>query len=267
MNFSVVLSVFHKDDPVFFDLALKSLVEQTIVPPEVIVVSDGPITDALSEVLQKYLTRYSFFVHIPCAQNMGPAHAWNLGIAAARYDWIARMDADDICIDERFEIQIAYIKSNPDISLLGGCISEFIMNPEITHNIRKAPLTLDKIVACSKKSNPFNHVTVFFSKAAHAAAGKYVQVDGFVDYYLWVRMLNLGIKAANVDRTLVKVRVGNDMVGRRIGLKYAKSEFEFNVAVMKIGFFTTMQGCRNIFLRCGLRLLPKFLVSYLYSLR
>ncbi|WP_415893408.1 glycosyltransferase [Neptuniibacter sp. PT8_73] len=267
MNFSVVMSVYVKDVADYLQQALDSLINQTLLPSEIIIVSDGPLTENLYEVIDNFIEHHENSLHIKCPVNKGPANAWNLGVAESGYDWIARMDADDICLPDRFEKQIAYLTDNPQVALLGGAISEFDTDPDMVKNNRNVPTSLREIVSLSKKRNPFNHVTVMFNKQAYLAAGKYIQITGFVDYYLWVRMLNDEIIAHNLDSVLVKVRVGNDMVGRRIGINYAKSEFEFNFETYKIGFFSFREAFRNILLRCSFRLLPRKFVSWMYSLR
>ena len=78
-----------------------------------------------------------------------------------------------------------------------------------------------------KKRNAFNHMAVMFKKSAILESGGYQVVPYFEDYDLWVRVVQCGFQVANIPEKLVKARIGNDMIGRRHGISYAKHEVSF----------------------------------------
>jgi len=267
MKFSIIMSVYIKDNNIFLKKSLESLVTQTLIPNEIILVADGVLSNSLYEVINSYKHRYDFIKFISYEKNKGPAYAWNIAIENSQNDWIARMDADDICEIDRFEKQVLFLKNNPKVLLLGGHISEFNSDENAPVGIKKAPIGMSNIVKFSKKRNPFNHVTVFFKKELWSNAGRYIQISGFVDYYLWIRVLSKNTFVENLDTPLVKVRVGNDMIGRRIGWGYLKNEIKFMHCSYKIGYISFYQMVKNIVVRAPVRILPKNFVKKLYKFR
>jgi len=103
MKFSVVMSVYIKDNDFFLKKSLESLVSQTLLPDEIILVADGALKSSLYKVISNYRCQYDFIKFISYEENKGPAYAWNIAIENSNNDWIARMDADDICEIDRFE--------------------------------------------------------------------------------------------------------------------------------------------------------------------
>ena len=130
MNFSVLMSVYEKETPEYLQAALDSiLVNQTIMPTEVVVVEDGPLNDGLYDILEEFRKKFPCLKTVPLRKNVGLGDALNEGLKHCSYEWVARMDSDDIAVDTRFESQLTFIKHNPDIDLLGGNITEFLNSP------------------------------------------------------------------------------------------------------------------------------------------
>jgi glycosyltransferase involved in cell wall biosynthesis len=125
-SISVVMPVYHEDVAEHFDLALESLSSQTLRANEILVVKDGPLTDALDDVLQRWIERDSSMKVVELKTNQGLSAALNAGIDAANYDWIARMDADDICRAQRFDKQCARISPLGGMAIFGGMIISFV---------------------------------------------------------------------------------------------------------------------------------------------
>ena len=97
-NFSIITSVYKNDKPEFVRVALDSmLVNQSVKPTEIVLVQDGPVPDGLSELLSEYETKYPEVMNIiHLEKNGGLGNALKLGTETARYDFVARMDSDDI---------------------------------------------------------------------------------------------------------------------------------------------------------------------------
>jgi len=265
MKFSVLLSVYNKELPSYLRRALQSIWDNQILKPqEIVIVKDGPLTKELNSIINTF-SKYAPVKTIVLKQNMGLGFALAVGVQQCTCELIARMDSDDISLSERFEKQINYYKSNPDISLLSSQIAEFINDPSVATSIRKVPISNSDILRFAKKRNPMNHVAVMFKKSAVLNAGNYVPFHGYEDYYLWVRMLIKGYKAANIDDNLVYVRIGNNMIARRQGIKFFKEEFRLQKEFKKLGFINNKERFQNIILRAFLRLLPVFVLKIVYK--
>lgn len=240
LRFSVSMCVYGKDDPVWFDTAVASVLNQTVAPSEVVLVVDGPVPDALNEIILKYEANEIFHV-IRFKENQGHGNARRAGLAACQNELVALMDADDICTLTRFEKQLAAFAKDPTLDIVGGNIDEFIGEPDNVIAKRNVPEDDVAIKTYMKKRCPMNQMTVMFKKASVEKVGGYVDWYCDEDYYLWLRMALNGMKFANLPETLVFVRVGEEMYQRRGGWKYFKSEAKLQKFMRKnkiIGFGT-----------------------------
>lgn len=225
-KFSVITSVYKNDKPEYVRVALDSmLVNQTIKPAEIVLVQDGPVPAELSSLLNEYECKYAGVMNIiRLEKNGGLGNALQLGTKTAKYDLVARMDSDDICLPNRFEKQLAYMEQHQDCEIVGGQMTEFIGEPTNIVGKRNVPLSDNDIKEYMKSRCALNHVTVMFRKNAVLKAGNYQDWFWNEDYYLWVRMWLKGCAFGNVSDTLVNVRSGADQYARRGGMKYFKSE-------------------------------------------
>lgn len=225
-KFSVVTSVYHNDNPDFVSLALDSVtILQTRIPDEIVLVIDGPIPKNLLNKLDEYISKSPVaFNIIRLSQNRGLGNALKVGVEAAKYEIIARMDSDDVSLPDRFEKQIGFMEQNPQFDVVGGQITEFISKEANIVGSRIVPYEHEKILSWLKSRCPFNHVSVAMSRSRVLDVGNYHDWHFNEDYYLWIRMALAGCHFANLPDTLVNVRVGKDMYARRGGWKYFKSE-------------------------------------------
>ena len=224
--FSVAMSVYHKDNAAFFDQALQSITEkQTVKPSEIVLVCDGSLNSDLDAVISSYLARFPIFNVIRLPQNKGLGNALKLAVENASNELIARMDSDDLSVPDRFEQQLNYFRSHPEIDIVGGDITEFIGEEENIVGKRAVPETDTEIKEYMKKRAAFNHVSVMYKKSAVQAAGGYQDWFWNEDYYLWIRMQLNNAVFANTGTVLVNVRVGEEMYQRRGGKKYFQSEY------------------------------------------
>lgn len=223
--FSVAISVYKNDNPEHFDRALESITDfQTIVPDEIVLVVDGPISDELDQVIKKFQAKYDIFKIIRLKQNGGLGNALRIAVENASYEFIARMDSDDISVPTRFEQQLCFFNQYPDVDIVGGDITEFINKETNIVGKRSVPKTNDEIREYMKIRCAMNHVSVMYKKASVMAAGGYQDWFWNEDYYLWIRMWLNNAVFANTGTVLVNVRVGEEMYQRRGGEKYYRSE-------------------------------------------
>lgn len=224
-KFSVITSVYKNDKVEFVSIALDSIINQTVRPAEILLVIDGPVGRELDLLIDKYEKTYSDLINvIRLKENGGLGNALHLATQKAKYELIARMDSDDISIQDRFEKQLQYFAIDKELSLVGGCISEFIDSTTNIVGYRRCPLSDRDIKKYMRRRCPFNHVSVMFRKSDVLRSGNYQNWFCNEDYYLWIRMAEAGCRFANLPDVLVNVRVGKEMYRRRGGWKYFKSE-------------------------------------------
>ena len=225
VKFSVLISVYKNDNPADFREAVESVsLKQTLPPDEILIVVDGPVHDKLAETIRILEMEITSIKTHWLPRNEGLGNAMKIGVNLCSNELIARMDADDIAAPDRFEKQLRHFNENPDISIVGGQISEFINYPDNIVGKRQVPCKQEELDLYTKARCPFNHMTVMFKKFDVLAVGNYQDWHYNEDYYLWIRMAEAGCKFANLPDTLVNVRVGKDMYARRGGWKYFKSE-------------------------------------------
>ena len=224
--FSVIISVYRNDKPEFVRIALDSmLIEQTIKPTEILLVRDGEVPSELERVLEEYEETYPKIMHvIRLEKNGGLGNALKLGVENAKYEIVARMDSDDICLPYRFEKQLRYMEQHPECDIVGGQMTEFIGDADNKVGKRVVPESNEDIYKYMKSRCALNHVTVMFRKEAVLKVGNYQDWFWNEDYYLWVRMMMAKCVFANLPDVLVNVRSGEDQYARRGGMKYFKSE-------------------------------------------
>ncbi len=221
-KFSVSMCVYGRDNPEWFEVAVESILNQSIKPTEIVLVVDGPVPSELENVISKY-EQNTLFKIIRFAENQGHGNARRAGLEACTHEFVALMDSDDICVNDRFEQQLKFY-SEHDVDIVGGDISEFIGVTENVVAYRNVPTTDREIKQYMKKRCPFNQMTVMFKKSSVQNAGGYIDWYCDEDYYLWLRMAQNNCKMMNTGTVLVNARVGEDMYNRRGGKKYFQSE-------------------------------------------
>lgn len=265
LRFSVLCSLYYKESPLALRESFDSIFAQTLMPNEVVVVKDGPLTEALEEVLKEYASKYDAIKIVPLEKNVGLGAALNEGMKHCSYELIARMDTDDICLPNRFEKQINVFRDNVELDVVGAWIDEFESAISNIKSTRKLPETHNSIYLYGKGRNPINHPVVMFKKSAVIAAGGYKPFHLFEDYYLWVRMLINGSTFYNIQESLLYFRLSPDMFKRRGGLKYAISEMKFEKTIYKLGYISFLNMVLNIFKRTVVRIMPNKFREWIYK--
>ena len=226
-KFSVSICVYNGDDAKNFDTAMGSIFSQTVVPDEVVLVVDGPVNGHIDEVIKKYENASEALKVIRLGENLGHGNARREGLSNCTYDLVAIMDADDICLPDRFEKQLNAFVDDDSLDIVGGNITEFIGEPDNIVGKRIVPQSDEDIKEYLKTRCPMNLVTVMLKKSSVQAVGGFIDWYCEEDYYLWARMFMANQKFKNISDVLVNVRVGEDMYRRRGGIKYFKSEAKF----------------------------------------
>ena len=224
-KYSVLMSLYYKENAEYLALALDSMINQTIKPDEIVMIYDGPLTDNLYQVMDSYVERYpNLFNIIKNEKNIGLGSSLRKGVERCKNELIARMDTDDISVNNRCEQQLELFNADEDLDIVGGNINEFIDSPKKIVSHRNVPSSDQNIKKYMKGRCAFNHMTVMFKKSSVLQSGNYIDWHFNEDYYLWLRMMKNKCKFANIDSALCYVRVGKEMYSRRGGIKYFKSE-------------------------------------------
>jgi glycosyltransferase involved in cell wall biosynthesis len=266
MEFSVLMSVYFMESPIYFNRSMQSIFDdQTLKPSQIVLVQDGFLTEVLCAEIKKWQHRLGDVLKIiVLEENLGLGVALNIGLACCHHDLVAHMDTDDIAHPDRFKIQVEYMIENLGCDILGSAVTEFDDKPDFTISSRIVPLIHDDIVLYAQKRNPFNHPSVIYRKSAIADAGGYKKINSFEDYYLWVRMIKNGSRCANISMALVSMRVGYSMLARRGGIDYIINETSLQRKFLDLGFITLFQFIKNLLIRIPVRLLPNRLRGLVY---
>lgn len=266
IQFSVLISVYKKEKAEYLKQALQSVINQTLKPTEIVIAKDGPLTKELDECIENFQRQHpKLFKIITFKKNRGLGLALRDGVKACKYEYIARMDSDDISKPDRFEKQFNYLQKHPETALLGTWITEFSKDENKPDTVTKLPCTHQEIIKFAKRRNPFRHVTVVFKKEAVIQSGNYRDFLWFEDYDLFVRMLQKGYIAANIPEYIVNVRADQDMFARRGGWQYLKQDYKFQKQLLETKFIGKTDFIINITIRSIVRLIPNKLRSYLYK--
>ncbi len=257
MEFSVLMSVYKNENAAYLNTALGSVVNQTLKPAEIVLVKDGLLTKELDECIESYMQQHPGLIQVlKYTENRGLGLALRDGITACRYEYIARMDSDDISQADRFFKQMQYLKAHPEIALLGTWITEFSHDENKPETKTVLPCTHDEILRFAKRRNPFRHMTIVCKKSAVLDSGNYRDFLWFEDYDLWIRIMQKGYKTANIPESLVNVRANETLFARRGGWKYVKQCYKFQKNLLQTRFITRIDFIINMLMRTLIGLIP-----------
>src|SRR5689334_22043754 len=231
--FSLLVPVYHGDRPDYLRRAFRSAVDDQTVR------RDGPVGDELARCLSELQASSPVPVTlVPLERNEGLGPALDHGLAASRFDIVARQDADDVSMPHRFEVELPLI-ANADI--VGSGLLEFVTDTDQTVGQRVPPTDPAQIQRYARMHDPFNHPTVMYRKTAVLAAGGYGDLPLMEDYALFARMLMGGARAVNVPEPLVFYRVGEAAFKRRGGRELLRSELRLQLEFRRMGFTSRPQ--------------------------
>ncbi len=264
-DYSVLMSVYIKENPEYLRQSIQSMMDQTVPTNDFVLVCDGPLTTELNQIIAEFENSYADIFHvIRLEKNQGLGNALNFGLKACKNELVARMDSDDIAQPNRCQLQLQLFKKDTELVICSGNIAEFEKNPDIIKSIRTLPVTHQEILTFAKRRNPMNHMAVMYMKSKVEAVGGYIEINLAEDYYLWVRMLNQNYKAGNIDKILVKARIGNGMYQRRGGVNYAKNIYSLEKKFLDLGFISYKEFLSNCIIRITASLVPAKIREQLY---
>lgn len=268
IKFSVLMSVYKKENPSYMRESLNSVFNQTLQPTEVVLVEDGPLTQELYSLIDEFKIKHSNLKIVSLKRNVGLGKALNEGLKDCSYDYIARMDSDDQCYLTRFEKQISFLEKHPNIDVVGCLTTEFTDDGHGGKNILSTkyfPQTVEENEKYSRKRCPVEHPAVIFKKQSVLNAGGYQHCLLFEDYHLWARMFVNGAKFYNLQEPLLYFRMTEDSFNRRGGWKYAINELKALRMFRKIGFLSEKQFLFAVLTRFPVRIMPHNVRKFIYN--
>lgn len=263
-KYSVLMSVYYGDRPDWLRLSIESILNQTVSTDDFVIVCDGPLSKELNKVLDEYSEKNDCVHVFHLQKNMGLGIALAFGVERCKNELIARMDADDISLNCRAELELQ-LHGSGNYDVVGGEILEFIDDPERPVAIRNVPEYASKERDFFIYRNPLNHVSVMFKKSSVLRVGNYCDMPYREDYYLWIRMLEKGATFYNIQKPLVLVRAGDAMYRRRAGKQMLDSCISLARYMKNRGFLTNFEYIKVLLIWIGGATLPTKVRKKIYN--
>lgn len=217
---SVIMPVYNEE--AYITTAIRSILNQSYSNFELIIFNDGS-TDRSLELIKTFKDpRIRVFTY---NNNQGYVVHLNRGILESKGKYIARMDADDISVRDRFEQQVSFLETHPEISILGGWYKNFGGSL-----VQKYPLDHDSIKTTMLTSCPMVHPTIMMRKACILKHRLFYHPDYLYseDFELWSRAV-LKVQFANLPKVLLERRIH----GRNVSIIYSSRQRLQSAAVRK----------------------------------
>lgn len=215
---SVLIPVFNGAH--FLQQTIKSIEKSTYKNLEIILVDDGS-RESCKKHIRKILPSFPNVRFFEFAKNRGMTRVLNYGIKQARGKYIARINQDDLMVENRIKLQVEFLESHPDYTALGGQIELFTNEGKIIDTVN-FPLDDAAIKSYWYMLSPFSDPTVMYRKDDFAKTHGYSQYFWPADdVHMWYQLGSLG-KLANLPQVLTKVRWHNDSGS----IKYHKLQME-----------------------------------------
>ena len=210
------MGIYKKTNPEYLKSSIDSMLNQSIVTNDFVIVADGELTNELEETIKCYKAlNPGVFNLVRLDKNSGLGIALKTGVLHCKNRLVARMDDDDISYPTRCETQLAEFEKEPSLDLVGGYIDEFSDDENIIISQRRVPLSEAEMLKYSRKRSPINHVSVMFDKNTVIHCDNYSDYRLCQDVELWARMLHEDCKLKNLPVSLVKVRFDEKACLRR----------------------------------------------------
>ena len=199
---SVILPVYNAE--AYVREAVESILAQTFTDFECIIINDGS-TDGSGAILRELAARDTRIVLVE-RPNGGLISALNDGLEMARADLIARMDADDVAMPERFALQHARMVQEPELAVLGSFFNIIDKDGSIIRLYDDLPVTPTE-ARSAVGGFLVAHPAVMMRRNAVLKAGGYRKAFSHAeDYDLWLRMIEAGYAIANLPQPLLNYR-------------------------------------------------------------
>lgn len=266
----VLLPVYKGDNPIFLECAINSLLNQTYSDVSIFIGIDGPVGENVIACIDGLSAKSDIRV-IQFEENRGLAAVLNdlLNICSKeKMEYIVRMDADDISVNNRIQKQLGFLISHPDVDVVGGRIEEINEQSERNGKSVTYPLTHQECFKFFRYRDPLAHPAVMFRKSFFDKAKGYRnEYRKNQDTMLWFDGFMNGCIFANLDETVLLFRVTDDFYkNRRNGFKRAKKMLKDRFMINKALHYDWSAYLFS-FLMFIMTLTPPFLKKFLYRIR
>ncbi|MBI1273855.1 MAG: glycosyltransferase [Alphaproteobacteria bacterium] len=225
---SVLMCTYNGGSPDELNQSLLSILHQDVPPKEVVLVLDGPVVNGQREVIRRFeeaqrlgMLPFTFkVVETGWDTNRGIPAALNEGLKHCTQPWVARMDADDICLPNRFIAQWDAIRRaearGERLDLVTSSIQYFDKDPSHTHGNAILPEYHEGVFERFRFLHSIYHPATAFRRDVVQKLGGYdTSFDQCEDFDLWQRMLENGSRFGAVQDPLVLVRANAAQTARR----------------------------------------------------
>lgn len=266
MKYSVLMTVYGKDNPEYFRTALLSMIKQTKQPDEIVLVKDGPIGDKIQDVIDELNNKYpNMIIQVQLKTNIGLGLALNEGMKICKNELIARMDSDDISLPTRCEKQVIEFETNPNLDIVGSQIIEFVGTTDNVVGKRDVPVTNLEIHKYARRRDPFNHPTVMYRKSKVMKYGPYGNYRKNQDTALWIELLSNGCMASNVPEYLLMFRFDEETYKKRKSWINTKLLINIRWRGFKIGFNSFFDFAIVSVMQLGVYIMPTKFQKFVYT--
>jgi glycosyltransferase involved in cell wall biosynthesis len=265
-DLAVIMSVYINDRLKFVKESVESILNQTFTQFDYFIVFDGPVDAEIESYISSISdSRLRFF---KLEKNGGLAIALNyllhIVLLDPGYRFIARMDADDISMPERFDRQYRFLSENEEIACVGSWYEEIDESGKHLADIR-LPINHDDLKKRYSTRTPFAHPSVMYRRELIERAGFYPTDTVLMeDNALWGNALIVGMRFANVPEYLIKFRIDRDFYRRRSGVRYGFNYIRTRLKVLN--FLVTPCGSIISIMKGLLKMLPSGFIRLVYIL-
>lgn len=265
---AVIQSIYKNDKPDYLEKSLNSIFAQSYNKFDYYIGVDGTIDVALQSVLDSFDEPNLYIVKFE--SNRGLASVLNNLLEICKiegYDYIVRMDSDDISFIDRFEKQLHYLNIHPEVDIVGGAINEIDEFGTDRGKITRYPCDPDECKSFFLKRNPVAHPTVMFRRSFFEKAGWEYPTDFMrnEDTRLWHEGYKHGCVIANIPDVVLNFRMTDSMFkNRRNGREFARSQLKLRKLIKKdlgYGFMADIYAYATYLLMIS----PSWLLKFAYK--
>ena len=279
-NISVIMSVY-KEAPQILEQAIESILNQTFRTFEFIIILDNPSNFEAEKIIKKFSNQDNRIIYVKNEMNIGLSKSLNKAILISKYEYIARMDADDISLPTRLEDQLLYMKKN-NLDLVGGYIEQITELGDTLIPCLKVPTSYSKIRRKLKFNNCIFHPTWLMKKEIFSFVNGY-GLNGVEDYEVLLKIKDKYVMG-NIPKVVLKYRMTTNSISRTnlfeqyIKTLYLQKKYFKNLSSSYEDFFKISYNekksikyntANQVFLNCLSNLRERkyfqFIKNFLYS--
>ncbi len=265
MQYTLLMTVYSGTKVEEFKQSLDSMLLQTIPPNEIVIVADGPVSENLASYIYEQKREDARILYYPKDVNEGPGAAAQYGLGKCSYEYVARLDSDDIAHPTRIEKQLSCFKNDESLSSVGTLVSEYVESPSFPLCIVELPEDSQEIARYARRRCPCRQTTLLYKRSAINKVGGYRKLRIAEEWDLYNRLIAAGYRCFNIQEVLVAMRVGEEYFARRGGYSYFKAIVHFKVEMFKEGRMTLLDLVASVIPSMIVSMLPNGVRSRIYT--